>query len=702
GDSLVLLGQCLTYGAQRPHVPVIEIVAALLSALPDGAPGADFPGRHYLEALCGEPAAAARVKDMDPATLRGRTRQAFIDGVRSAAESRPVAVIVEDLHWADPSSLEYLGALAGGLADTRGVLVASFRPGVEPPWPVAARLARVTLGPLSAAAARAMLAHLLVEQPAEAIREQVLARAEGNPFFLEELARVATSTGVDVPGDVFDVLAARIDRLAPIDKQWLRAAAVVGRDFRLDLLEEIAGGARDTLARLQPLVALGFLEPTATPRTYRFVHALTQEVAYRGMLGVERRALHSAIAERLAATAVDADDHCEDIARHHLAGARPGDALPALEAATAKALRQHALDAAHGHLSDAMRLYEAEPMVPERLVRCVTFLLHAFPIFHFLHRHHEYAALIERYAPAVEALHLPALEGPFRAQRGHRFWVQARAQHADVELQRAIALCDEAGDPVNAAHAAFLLCWLYANTGHCAEGVAYGERGLRYLAKVPVPLLLTYTHVGLLLSTLMRGWFDDADRHGRAARDIGLDAGDDGLASFGGGFLAWVLYEKGDFTGAVAEAQRAFDIAPTDYFRGWAAAWLTAARIRAGDPAADIAVLEHATAMARAAGHIFGWTLIAFLCGEAKACMGDYPGAEHALTALDEEARSMPYPFVSAGTLLVRGECALRTGRAQEALEFFKRAEHEYAAIDCAHRAAQARTGVARAMDTLG
>lgn len=151
----------------------------------------------------------------------------------------------------------------------------------------------------------------------------------------------------------------------------------------------------------------------------------------------------------------------------------------------------------------------------------------------------------------------------------------------------------------------------------------------------------------------------------------------------------------------MAEARRAFEIAPTDYFRGWAAAWLTSAQVRAGDPAADIGILDQATAMARAAGHIFGWTLIAFLSGEAKAHGGDRSAAERELAALDEVARRIPYPFVSAGTLLVRGECALRSRRAREAVELFRRAETEFAAIGCVHRQDQAREGKARAEGAL-
>ena len=184
------------------------------------------------------------------------------------------------------------------------------------------------------------------------------------------------------------------------------------------------------------------------PRRYRFVHALTQEVAYQGMLGSERKHLHTALATRLATRAREPEENCEEIARHHLAGETPSLALPFLEAATAKAIRNHTLDAAHGYIVDAIRLFEAEEMTAERVVRCVVYLLQAFPVFHFLHKHREYAELLERYGPQVEALNEPAVLGPFLAQRGHREVIAGHLSTAKALLQRAVPMCEKANDPV--------------------------------------------------------------------------------------------------------------------------------------------------------------------------------------------------------------------------------------------------------------
>ncbi len=693
-----VLGQCITYGNQKPNVPIIELVRGLLETeAADHA--ASLADNDYLAALLGDEHALSRTKGIDPATMRGRTQQALVDYVLRRSQHAPVVLLIEDLHWADPSSIEYLSALATSLQGSHGLLVVTFRPGSDPPWPAVARLARISLTPLPADAMQQLLAQLLaVSVLSHEQQAQVTARAEGNPFFLEELVRAAVSTGEQVPGDVFDVLGARIDRLTTPDKRNLRTAAVMGREFSLDLLEEVVEGPHAQRIRLEQLIGLGFIEPMQTPRRYRFVHALTQEVTYQGMLGGERRQLHTAFATRLTAKAKDAEQDCEDIARHHLAGEIPTLALPFLETATAKALRSHTLEAAHGFVSDALRLFEAEEMTTDRLVRCVAYLLQAFPVFHFLHKHREYAELLERYAPQVEALGIPGVLGPFLAQRGHRLWVAGRFAESEALLKRALPLCEEAQDPVNAAHTCFLLIWLYAGRGECELGEQYGMRTLRYLEQAAVPLFLTFTNVGLLLCATYRGRWPAALQHGERARDIGLAAHDDGLAAFGGGFLAWSLYEMGQDQAALAEAQAALKIAPTNYFRGWCATYMAAIMARLGDAQEAMAILDQAVGYSEQAGHIAGYTLVALLRGEARIHAQEYAKAWQEMDALRALAMTIPFPFVAAGALQVQAECALRTGRAQQALELFRRAEQEFIAIDAAHRVAQVRAGAERAM----
>ena len=694
----VVAAQCITYGNQRPNVPIVEIARGLWS---HAQAWRETPQAQYVAALVGEPGAQAAVATMDPATVRGRTQQALRDCVMRVAAQPLLVIVVEDLHWADPSTLETLGILVSALAAARCLVVVTYRPGSAPAWPAAARLAHNCLPPLAPKAIATLMRELTKDAAlSPALQAQVVDRAEGNPFFLEELVRAAVAADEHIPGDVFDVLGARIDRLSQADKSLLRAAACVGREFSLDLLSEIASGSHCDPARLATLTTLGFVEQ-AQGRDYRFVHALTQDVAYKGMLGDERKQWHSAAGAALGARTANAEDHCEDIARHYLLGRTPAEALPYLEAATAKAIRNHTLEAAYGYLQDAMRLFEAQTLSPEWLSRCVGYLLHAFPMFHFLHKHREYAAYLERYAPQVEALGVPALLGPFLAQQGHRVLVQGRYRDAEPILLRALAVCDAAQDPVNASHASWLLGWIFANSARFEESQRYGERSLKYLENLPIPIFLTFTYVGLFLAAAYRGRWDDAQKLGAMARDIGLNAHDDGLAAFGGGFLGWSYYERGDDAACQEECRKSLAIAPTDYFRGWTACYMAVSMARMGQAAEAVQILDQAVSYSEQAGHVTGYSLVAFMRGEALVCDGQYQRATREMDTLRELALSIPYPFVAAGALQVQAECHLRTDDAATALRLFEQAEAEFTHYGIVHRAVQAQGGIARARGAL-
>jgi len=701
GGRQAIRAQCISYGSQRPNVPIVELARGLLQAA-SARSASPLAGSEYLAALAGEPRAAGALDGVDPATLRGRTQKALLDHVTVLARDAPLVLVVEDLHWADPSTLDYLGAIAGVLAGNRALLVVTFRPGSDPPWPASWRLSRLQLQPLAEDEATVLLTSLLPPAGLAADRQaRLLARAEGNPFFIEELVRSTAANGDELPADVFDVLASRIDRLDAAAKQQLRMASVMGREFSFDMLEEIASGPRRLLAGLEQLMDLGFVEPASAPRRYRFVHALTQEVAYQGMLSDERRELHSTVAARLAATAVLPEDDCEEIARHHLLGRTPAAALPFLELATAKAIRAHTLEAAYGYVTEAMSLFEAAMSTADDVVRCVSYLLSAFPVFHFLHRHREYSALLERCRPAVEALGMPALSGPFLAQRGHRLWVEARYDESEQCLLRAVTLCDEARDPVNAAHASFMLGWLYANRASYTEGARYSERSLGYLGSAPLPMFATFAHIGLLLAAAYRGRWPEARQLGEHARTIALAGHDEGMASFAGSFLAWVSYEAGDDDACVAHGNAALAIAPTDYFRGWAATFMAAGMARSGQTADAIRILDQAVGYAAAAGHVSGYALVALLRGEARIHAQEFETAWREMDELRTLVQAMPYPYVHAGSFQVQAECALRTGRPAEALRLFERAWAEFSAIDASHRAELVLSGAQRAREAM-
>lgn len=704
----VVTANCITYGSQAPNAPIAGIVrglcqvtaaddpAAQLSSIAKSVAAERGDDVNYLGALFGLTEAIERLRQVDPATARGRTTSALTALIRGAAAQGSLVLIVEDLHWVDASSMDYLSAIATAMVSSGGLLVVTLRPGSEPKWGMGSAI-RIPLRPLIPMDGRTLVQRLTGDAAlSEQQVEHVIARGEGNPLFIEELVRSVRHGSDAIPGDLLAVLGARIDRLDPQDKTLLNVAATLGREFALALVEDIAALDERSRTRIDRLIALGFVEPGASAGLFSFVHALTQEVAYTNMLSPDRRRLHTAIAERVAASAPSPAQVCEEVARHHLLGNTRNQAIPFLELAIGKALQAHALDAANGFFKDALALLEAEPETAALIARRVGLVLQQFPAFHFTHRHREYMAVMERYRPLAEATEAPALLGPFYAGLGHRLWTFGRFDEARQILEQASQLCKAAGDHPNAAHAELMLGWVYGYAGDFAGGERHGLAAIEHFKIVPIPFLQAMMYVGLMLNHIYRGQWQQAAECAGLARDVGVAAGDDGVASFGGAFCAYAACAHGDYAAAITHAERALAVAPTDYFRGWAYAYLASALCYLGQAERGAPILEQACALARASGHIGGYSEIAPLLIDARIRVGQFDRARELATELGEQARAFGRPYITGITELALGELDLRARDADAALARFQYAAKEFDRIGARHKYAQALFGLGR------
>ena len=215
--------------------------------------------------------------------------------------------MLEDLHWVDKVSEEFLGVLAENVRDARILLLATYRPGYRAPWIDKSYAGQTPLQPLSRDDSIHMVRSMVrVERLVELVTEEIVAKADGNPFFLEQLALHAGEardlrSDLMVPNTIHDVVMARIDRLPEETKQLLQTASVIGREFSLRLLRAVWKGAGSLESQLRELSRLEFVhERVETEGTiYVFRHALTQETAYGSLLERHRRAYHGAVGQAL-------------------------------------------------------------------------------------------------------------------------------------------------------------------------------------------------------------------------------------------------------------------------------------------------------------------------------------------------------------------------------------------------------------------
>jgi class 3 adenylate cyclase len=251
----------------------------------------------------------------------------------------PRVMVVEELRWIDPPSERFIKRLVERLAGTPTLLIATFRPEYRADWLRGAHHTRLPLAPLDRGAVDDLLRDRLGNHPSVAgLAEHVSARAEGNPFFLEELVhgmaesnRLAGKRGayrlvgaIDdtvIPSSVQSVVAARIDRLSERDRAVLHSAAVIGYEFSERLLELVAGlPERELLAALQALVAAELVveRPASPDRRYAFRHHLIEELAYRSELAERRARIHGAVASALERLYPDRRDELAGLIAHHL------------------------------------------------------------------------------------------------------------------------------------------------------------------------------------------------------------------------------------------------------------------------------------------------------------------------------------------------------------------------------------------------
>jgi class 3 adenylate cyclase/tetratricopeptide (TPR) repeat protein len=297
---------------------------------------------------------------LDPPQRRRRTLDSVKRLLLRESEVQPLLVVFEDLHWIDSETQSVLDELVESLSAARLLLLVNYRPEYQHAWATRTNYGRVLLKPLPAESAEQLLTALLGSNAAlEPLTHMLIARTEGNPFFLEESVRTLVETGaltgergahklarplpaIQVPETVQAVIAARIDRLCATDKALLQTASVFGKDVPFGLLQAIAEIAEDELhAAIGRLRAAEFLhEFEFLPDVqYTFKHALTHEVAYGSLLQDRRRALHVRIVEiieriypeRLA-------EQIDRLAHHAFLGADWAKAVTYLQQAGAKAL----------------------------------------------------------------------------------------------------------------------------------------------------------------------------------------------------------------------------------------------------------------------------------------------------------------------------------------------------------------------------
>ncbi len=540
-------GHALAFGGSRPFHPVIEMVhrtyrmeetdpeAVIIEKLErtilrlgeDLRPTLPFM-RYLLAVDPGDPGVAA----MDAKLRHAEVVTACHSVLERAAERRPQVLVLEDAHWMDPATAQWIAALADRIAGKRLLLILTCRPGYALPLGQRTVNTRLTLTALSTADSARIARDVLDadELPPE-LETLIASRAEGNPFFVEELVRSLLEAGavrreqgrvalartldeVVVPDTVQDVILARIGRLDSAARATLQAASAIGRDFGRRLLDLVGGPPERVERALGELAAVELVfEKTLFPEpVYAFKHALTHQVAYGSVEAIERRDLHHRIGaaiERLHADRLP--DHYGRLAHHFSRAEEWPKALEYLLAAAGKAAESFATREALTLYDEALEAAQRQPAGVDRAA--ITTIYQARAALHFMvsdfERSRAEAEGLQTLARATgdQILEATALAGIAWAA----MWARD-LEGAVAQAQRAI----DVGEPVRAeaalARGHFTIGFVRSVTGSWQEGRAQLERAI-----VTGRGAGDHTHHSLALSAAGLTWnwegeFANADR----------------------------------------------------------------------------------------------------------------------------------------------------------------------------------------------
>lgn len=347
-----------------------EKLAAMLArgvAAPPDAP-------HVLAELLGI-VAAGTCPDPQPSAARRkeRTFEVLLQLLAALAARAPVLVLYDDVHWADPSTLELLQRVVEAVHGLPVLVVIAFRPGFVAPWATLDHVTTIELGPLARADAMAMIDEVAAgEILPGALVARILDRADGVPLFVEELTRAVLAQGsaaASVPVNLHGSLMVQLDRLNA-GKPVAQVAAVIGREFSPQLLEPLCAVAGIASERgLEQLVAAGLVQPTHQfgRATYAFKHALVRDAAYESLLGSQRQELHARAAQTLVqqCPALAAEEP-EVVAGHFAKAGLAREAVQHFAHAAGQAAARYANAEAIGHYRHALELLAGLPDGPDR------------------------------------------------------------------------------------------------------------------------------------------------------------------------------------------------------------------------------------------------------------------------------------------------------------------------------------------------
>lgn len=721
---LYLAGRCLSYGSGVPYLPLVDMLrnewgigesdapAVVADRVRAGLGPAGVNADEslpYLLHLLGVREGTESLAELSAQALQARTFAILRQLIFSPGPGRLVVLQIEDLHWIDQTSEEFLGYLVEGMASACMLLLATYRSGYRPRWIEKSYATQISLPRLNEQESRQVVESVLRESklPEDLVRT-ALTRAEGNPFFLEELTRsFLERPDVSVPDTVQGVLLARIDRLPEEHKRLLQAASVLGREFPLSILTALWEGEPDAGPLLADLKRWEFLyeEIASSEPRCLFKHALTQEAIYQTLLQSRREALHAAAGQAFERVHAERPEDVYDrLAYHYSEAGKPRKAVFYLVRFADRAAASYAHAEAARALREALN-HAARLPNGDRARQTVELVLRLAESLLPLAQLPETLELLEGNRDVVERLGDPALCGRFYFWLAHTHSYLGNQAEASSHALKAIEEAQTSGDDGTEGKACYVLSRDAFWAGEFSEGIRYGLKAVALLERTEdrwwqgqAFWVVGFHHYVLgrfewgleamaraysIYETLKdprldpswsTGYFHASLGDGDAGIrycQAGLGRAQDPLNTAAAlGFLGYAWLQKGELPMAIEtlkDSIQRIELTGMRQLQGWFSAFLAEAYLRDGQAGEGLPIAEQAVAVTLEARFWYGLGLARRSLGMICRAQGRHDEALAHLHEALEGFRSHRVPFEAARTRLELALLAHDRGGASEA-----------------------------------
>ncbi|MBC2716709.1 MAG: AAA family ATPase [Desulfobacteraceae bacterium] len=703
-----LEGRCLHYGSAMAYLPFLDILKSHFKIADDDPESlikqkieekilnldqnlqSIFPPFQDLLSL--------KVDDdkylqVEPSERKIRVFESLRNLFVQESQNRPLIIAIEDLHWIDKISEEFINYFIEWVQNTKILLILLYRPEYTHQWGSKSHYTKVGLTQLGTeSSSRLVQAILESGEVVPEIRELVLKRAGGNPLFVEELTHNLLENGsiekknqqyvltkkasdIQVPDTLQGIIASRIDRVEESLKRIMQMASVIGREFAFRILESIMGMREELKSSLLNLQGLEFIsEKQLFPELeYIFKHALTQEVAYNSLLQNRKKEIHEKVAQSIEALYPDRlEEYFELLAYHYTRSENAEKALDYLDKANQKAVRLNAMQEAMTYFNEVMELLDTLDKTPENQKRRISIICNQIWVFFILLKVQEYYDLLNQYKSLAAGFDDKGLNARFYSALSQCEYTFGYFDQAIETASMAIDFGKASGQTEYAYWAYIFKLWSYCWIGEY-EKVHELRQEILNLLEVSFNLQL-YIHAfcASSMAFMEAGQCNKATQASNTAMEMAEKFSDKGLTIQSIIFIGWAYIIKGEPDKTIEHATIALNLAQTPRDKIVAQGGIAWGLCHTGEPNQGIEILVTIIPILKAARYQPFFINTHYFLAEGYWLAGDYDHAiETAKNLLDlAERHNMKNRIGFAHYLL--GEIAIEKDLSQAPTHFEK------------------------------